>query len=556
MASAANPLSDLARAVAMPATIHFQRRANRWFRALRVLAARSGFSPRVIAGGARYDPVDVLQQPILIDAGNLLANLHLAREIVRQHPKGIPRIIDASEDFGRMSQLCPIVEVAATTRAIPQWRVAAYRLKRTVQRSLHRGFALPNRSSQRVVAMPMAALHLADMVPEARALKDRHGIETVFVLLDGRGVERLRNEGFESVRLLPDRLKTATDFVVAKRLVRQLSSLVEDLARSEGDFDPQEVVLLKAATLQAIRSELPTVLWVADAAARLLETFSPPLVLVGNPYVLEGRLLSRIAESVGIPTAVVEHGTIFNDDPKWQDCPASLICAWGHPSRRALETCGVNPARISVTGAPRFDEIFARFADTSRPRSSRDCILVVISGPGDQTRLEHHESLIRILHEAADATPELRWVVKLHPKDRKSFYDRAQGHRLEFVEPDPNQHGLQIFELLQDARAAVTERSSAAIDAMAVGVPVISVNVWPDGKGISGIEFLERGCTRQVRTSSELAKEARRAWEGEPNPASDDAARTYAADHLVNPGTASAAVADALATLTRRKVGR
>jgi hypothetical protein len=142
-------------------------------------------------------------------------------------------------------------------------------------------------------------------------------------------------------------------------------------------------------------------------------------------------------------------------------------------------------------------------------------------------------------------TPELEWTIKLHAKDREEFYATVcpQGHpRVRIVRGDPEKYGLDIYDYLKSAQALVTITSSTALDAMAVDVPVITVDVWPAGQGPQGIEFLERGCTVRVRTAVELARAVRQAVNGDDDPKVSRAARDYAGEHFVNRGGASSAI--------------
>jgi hypothetical protein len=181
-------------------------------------------------------------------------------------------------------------------------------------------------------------------------------------------------------------------------------------------------------------------------------------------------------------------------------------------------------------------------------------VLVATSGPGDSVSFPQFQSFIRTLYDAADRTPDLSWLVKLHKKDREEHYQqiRPEGHpRVRLVRGEFQRDGLSIFDYLRSARALVTISSTAAVDAMAVDVPVIAVDVWPPGKGLTGVEFLERGCTMSVRSAAELAEAANRAWAGQADPQVLEAARTYAAEHFANRGRAAQAVAEQLVSLSQ-----
>jgi hypothetical protein len=214
---------------------------------------------------------------------------------------------------------------------------------------------------------------------------------------------------------------------------------------------------------------------------------------------------------------------------------------------------GLTEAQIRVTGAPRYDSIFQR----KRTKEAQGAfILVATSGAGDQVNLQQHQAFIRTLYEAAEQAPEIQWVVKLHPKDREHFYalGNAPSHpRMRVTRAEVGQQGLGIFGYLEQARALVTVSSSSALDAMAVGVPVLTVDVWPEGQRPRGIEFLQRACTRSVRTGRELAAEARKTWQGTVDSATQAAADAYAEQHFANRGRAAETVAGELTELLSRK---
>jgi hypothetical protein len=277
----------------------------------------------------------------------------------------------------------------------------------------------------------------------------------------------------------------------------------------------------------------------------------PVAMLAGNPYTLEGRTAALVARQLGVPSAAMEHGTIFADSPVWYECPVDLVCAWGQPSRRALLSNGLSESQIRVSGAPRYDEVFRSSLDPA----DRKFILVATSGPGDQVNLDQHRHFIRALFEAAATAPEISWVVKLHPKDREELYRAPDGSapsNIAVTRAEVGPQGLGIFGYLREARALLTVTSSCALDAMAVGVPVITFDVWAEGQTPRGIEFLHRGCTRHVRLASDLATEARRAWCGKEDEPTRAAAETYSAEHFVNRGDAARAVAKELAELAGR----
>jgi UDP-N-acetylglucosamine 2-epimerase len=312
------------------------------------------------------------------------------------------------------------------------------------------------------------------------------------------------------------------------------------------DFTSAERAALAAAASTTLHRDAAEALNVAHAFIGLVRRLRPAITLVANPYTFEGRLLSLVSRHAGVPTVALEHGSIFPGSPHWQNCPSDLVCAWGDVSRRALLACGVADERIAVTGGPRYDEVFRRAqASTERLDPAQATVLVATSGPGDQVSPAQHRDFIAALFAAAAQTPDVRWVVKLHRKDAIANYELPQAGRRSNVSIIPAEYGrdgLEIFDYLRSARALVTITSSAAFDALAVGVPVISFDVWPAAYKRTDVEFLEHGCATTVRTAEELADEVARAWRLERDPAVETAAARYVDEHFAHRGRAAQAV--------------
>jgi hypothetical protein len=508
------------RAKAPLAPIHHQRRANRWLAECRRAVRDAGVRAPGAAGD--IDLIDALRSPLNLRNGNVLMALAADAPAARS-PDGSLHALRLMLYRARreLRQGCEdLLERARLQAAMPRAPIA-------------------------VLAVPRTSGHLLDQLPVARGLAAR-GARVVFALPDEALVDATRAQGFEAVLLARVSGHGAPGPIAVRRLRRDLVRAIArgPGARSEG-FTPDERSALCAATHAGLRENLNVALRAASGLAFLLDTLRPRLVLPGNPYTMEGRIAAMLAKVRGIPSAALEHGSIFPEDPIWQECVVDRVCAWGEPSRRALQSCGVGEERIAVTGAPRLDPV-VHAASAARPPS----VLVATSGAGDQVSAETHQRFIEWLYQAAAAVPEARFVVKLHRKDRPELYAAARAHhpgaQVEVVVADRKRFGGDIFEYLRGARALVTLYSTAALDAMVVGVPVITAVPGPVPRGI---EFLERGCTRDAASAAALAAEIRRAWAGEPAPTSDAAARAYAAEHYAHLGQAAEATAASLASL-------
>jgi hypothetical protein len=484
------------------APVEYQRQANAWLLDWRKLARARGVLPVAIAG-APVDVLDALRSEMNMRNGAALSG--------------------------------------ADTGAATSWREVGYQVKRELHHLAALPAALPTiGSGRRVLMVPRLPGHLADLEPVAEALAERHGAAVVMAA--------------PTVELSTRITKwPAVDFYAAGGAARRLVAL--DAAKlsvslwrvaTDVDIAHARTALLRSAR-RVLWAQLPDALRSAHAAWALLDASRPELVVVGNPYTLEGRTTAILAQARGVPVAAIEHGSIFPNDPIWDECPVDLVCCWGEVSRAALVSCGVDPKRITITGAPRLDAIANRRPEGAR--SSR--VLIATSGPGDQVSASAYASFVAAVAEAAARAPDLDWVVKPHRKEPPDAWReaaRAHGATIRVLDVDRLRFGADIWEHLTQAGVLVTMYSTTALDAMVAGVPVISF--LPGGAAeIPGIEFLAH-CHRE-RDPQGLVGRVRDLAAG--NDAKAESARQYVGRHYHNFGTAARAVADRLLALVEHR---
>jgi hypothetical protein len=536
--------------------MHFQQRASQWRESVRAFALTEGILPLNSWAGTIH-PLDALRSSLNSSNGAALQYFTLARTLVREHPGlelelsdtlGGWNFVDAIQLLGPEKRMLRIHGSSKWRR----WRSIAHQWAYDQKVNLQRRYWQSVRVARRqdsidVLAVPRTPVHLADLLPLAEALRREARLETAFALVDNRLVDRVLQAGFDVYPLLPT---TAGDRRTLRRELPAARETLLSLIRSDGfrppGFDGVEHECLAKQTRQVVRGSLGYALHTAIGVRRLLDQLGPKVLLVGNPYTLEGRLAIQVTRCRKIPTTAVEHGAIFPTDPSWDECPLDKVFVRGEPSRRALLARGLSESQIAVTGGPSQDATFRDFfAQQARESATKRDVLVASSGPGGAVGYPRFQIFLQMIYAAADLTPEIEWTVKLHAKDREEFYSAVcpHGHpRVRIVRGDPERYGLDIYDYLKSARALVTITSSSALDAMAVDVPVIAVDVWPAGQGPQGIEFLDRGCTVRVRTAVELAEAVRLAGNGGHNSELSQAARDYASEHFVNRGRAASAI--------------
>ena len=322
--------------------------------------------------------------------------------------------------------------------------------------------ASPSRSIFALV-LPRLANHLADLAPLGHELIRRgHSV----VMASRSLFPELSRLGFA-----PDLLEDTAPWETVRELLAESVSGLMNHVRLEplGNTSSSAV---QAVFIRTALECLPQIVSYRRAIRDRLKRVRPALAVIGNPNAMEGAVAAVEARRAGISSIALQHGTVLRDDPAWWRCPADHVLAWGEDGRRNLISSGVGVEAVHTVGCLRLDSIEA--AEGRRG----DEVLVASSGAGHQVGIDEQRAFISTVYEAASRTPALRWKIKLHPKDDIALYRREAARwpaSISLVTAVPNHKGTDIFEHLSSAGVLVTIASTAALDAIAVRVPVVAV---------------------------------------------------------------------------------
>lgn len=550
-------LAAFVKEIDLPAPIYFQRRANVWLKRLRSLAFENGLLPLNVAD-VSLDFLDVLRGEANIRNGVVLTRLDIAKKILEKFPDKEIVIEEPTEkhSVAELAQLLDDKRIsfhASSSDLLLRFRLYAHKMRREIF-YLRTKTRIPTlQGERRLFVLPRLVSHIQEVLPVVNLLKEKHGIQILFGVVTNGLAEMCRREGCDYINLIESDSQLKRQ---ARETEEKLSSFLKTLTSENfnDEFTLAEIEAMKIVTKQIVHGNLFYSLRVAKGVVKVFDEFQPSLFFACNPYIMEGRAAIYIAKKYGVKIVSSEHGSIFPNDPIWQDCLCDLVCVYGEPSRRTLLTCGVREEQIAVTGAPRFDKIHETFTERNIRKEEAN-ILVATSGPGDQVSLEQHQRFINVLYEASSLAPNLRWVVKLHAKDRKDFYtkvaEKFPSSRIEVVSGEQARFGADIFDYLAAARCLVTICSTTALDAMLVDVPVIAVALESKEKGLQGIEFLDKGCALRVESAKELAETAHKIWQGKKDERVESSAKRYINEHYANLGCATEKVAEKLLSLMK-----
>lgn len=374
--------------------------------------------------------------------------------------------------------------------------------------------------------------HIQDIAPVVSRLRDDD--VPIRVLASDLRVVRAADKAGIAVELLPitpgQRLRALHMAHRARRVIRQaLRSASLPSLRPSG---PTTTALFGQLVDQLLHNQLHRIWGAAQPAAA--EVAHAGTVVLPNPYTEFGRLVGGLARHRGVRVVALQHGSILSDDPRWSDITADVVCAWGVPASQALESCGVEPDTIRITGSPKSDSFLI---DPPQRRPGHDAsVLVATSGPGDRVSPEQHELFVAELVHAVEKSPEIEWTVKLHPKDQARYY-RALPDRVRVILPDHSR--LSIYDYLAESTAMVTIASTAVVDAVIAGVPAVLFEVRGSDDAVTA-PLLREASKVVVSTGEELARALRDVL-ADPVPTAEP---DYLARHFANAGHAVDAITD------------
>jgi hypothetical protein len=313
-----------------------------------------------------------------------------------------------------------------------------------------------------------------------------------------------------------------------------------------------------SAGLRALERALPIPGEVTD----LLERERPDAVLV-SPLMTRSSpqaLYLRAARRLGIPSALCV--------ASWDNLPSKgyihempdLVTVWNKAQRdEAVQQHGVQPERVAVTGAPRFDEWFDH-----GPTESRDEYCGRLGLPSDRPHILYVGStrLKANLHEGAwiarwvagireSGHPELQdvpVVVRPHPKrtlhgDSKAARRLARTPGVVVHPPDGalvvDEATLnEFFDSLHHAAVVVGLNTSAMIEAAVVGRGVHVLLAKPyraiqqDSPHFEHLRSVGGGLIVETETMEDHARRLARALRGEDSEEAAQRARAFVASFL------------------------
>lgn len=237
-------------------------------------------------------------------------------------------------------------------------------------------------------------------------------------------------------------------------------------------------------------------------------------VFVGNDLTAEGRLLTIIAKRFkSIRTFSIMHGNV-SGSPMQKSHLVDTFFLYGEAARFDLIKMGADRSKLMVCGAPYMDiqpvtrsGINRQLINELRFNEISPYVLIANSGPGNSTSFEHYHETLRAVFSLASKLPYVQWVIKLHRKDNKNNFEKVlkqfPDHNIHIIDANDSRFEDSVFTWLQGAKCLLTGVSTVALEAMAMDIPVVSMDFMNE---YDQVDFLRKEAVIIVRNSNELER--------------------------------------------------
>jgi len=219
-----------------------------------------------------------------------------------------------------------------------------------------------------------------------------------------------------------------------------------------------------------------------------MQCLKPDAVLVHGDNHPPHQIYVMVARKMGLPSIMLQHGL---DCERYylDEAYATAIAVWGAERERRYRQKSSWQPRIRVVGNPQFDSLRLPEAIDgcgsywlwlTRPHTPEKCYAPSRSP-------EEGLAILKGLMKALDRHPDARLLIKAHPYDYPAKYleivaQSEYADRIKITQRD-------LQELFSDAAVVITEDSTAGMEAMFWGRPIVHAHFAPSEPTMPFVEY-------------------------------------------------------------------
>ena len=211
----------------------------------------------------------------------------------------------------------------------------------------------------------------------------------------------------------------------------------------------------------------------------LIKRLRPKIMISGNELLLPHRIGAFMFRNNNLPVITLQHGYLSSAGIIYREMLCDKFLVYGEVAKNAMMKMGFPEDRLAVVGNLCYNpKKFSELRSDKSNQKKEKTILIVFSGPGVSTSLKHHLKQIETVMKLAEFHGNVRFVFKLHPKDRIDYYGDITLSNITVITHSEFVRTKRSFlDLIVNAHAIITSVSASMYDAFQLRVPVLVLDL-------------------------------------------------------------------------------
>ena len=234
--------------------------------------------------------------------------------------------------------------------------------------------------------------------------------------------------------------------------------------------------------IELLSKEIIRIIYILKMLHTNIESANYKVILILNEFGEPGKIINNICKSLGIPVYFVPYCGIPRRESDVTPHLSEVICVDGELDKEYLTNKGVNPEKIVIRGAPKYQSLLNHTISPLHQLKDH------FSGQTHEISKEKHKILLAANYFSNEANlltlttvisalkkiENIQFIIKLHPK-QDGIFIKDVLKKLNYEAIIVKDVG--VFELIKTADIFLTEESSIILDSMVVGTPIICLDL-------------------------------------------------------------------------------
>ncbi len=225
---------------------------------------------------------------------------------------------------------------------------------------------------------------------------------------------------------------------------------------------------------------------------RINQTGKLKYILFGYDLSVPCRAINQLAQMDNIVTGNIQHGAINYNLAPFSNCNQYFF--WESLSYNFYKSLNLN-SELYLSGSIGSNQHFERNLNEEnkvrnlvKDTNSKICLLC-FSGPGHNVTEKGHILNLVIIDLEIKNHPEVNFIFKLHPKDKKEYYSAIENlPNAVIVDKSSSVFNLAVNHFIGVSDFIVTGASTVAIEGLIAKKPIISIDINSE---LGHIDFLK-----------------------------------------------------------------